>query len=48
MVFADGRMVERVDTLEATVRQLESEVASLQDDLSEVKKTLEAVVERLL
>lgn len=48
MVMADGRVVEQIETLEATVRQLESEVASLQDDLADVKKTLEAVVERLL
>jgi phage shock protein A len=36
MVFADGRMVERVD-------QLESEVAQLQDTVAELKERLDAL-----
>jgi phage shock protein A len=36
MVFADGRMVERVD-------QLESEVAQLQDIVAELKARLDAL-----
>jgi TolA-binding protein len=40
MVFADGRMVERVD-------QLESEVAQLQDAVEEMKHLLETVNRRL-
>jgi|RhiMethySRZTD1v2_1073278.scaffolds.fasta_scaffold4552096_2 uncharacterized protein (UPF0335 family) len=48
MVMADGRVVEQIEALEEKVRQLESEVATLQDDHDELKKTVMAIMERLL